>query len=117
MDVADRLELFREGLRRLEAGQEDEVVDLAHPAVLFIDRADLPRDDEPGALRSRGALHMQSLAEGVEPLLRRDELVPQLLPPGGMGEIPRAQKPDPLAAGPQIEMFRHAFPAGRAGIL
>ena len=47
MQVERELELPRQRLCRLERGQQDHIVDFAYLAVLFIDRADLPRKDKP----------------------------------------------------------------------
>ena len=48
VDVADGLQPPGEGVRRLQAGKEDQVVHLAGAAVFLVDVADLPGDDKPG---------------------------------------------------------------------
>ena len=95
--------------RRLQMGQENQGVNLAHLAVFLVDGADLPGDYEPGRVRP-GPL------QGIESLLRFGQLVPQLGPPGGVGEVAGAYQADALPSGPGIQRLRLQLLAGGPGV-
>ncbi len=117
-DVADGLQLPGEEVGGLQGGQQDHAVDLPGPAVLFIDGADLSRDHKTG-LRPRSGVLLKAVPgpQGVEPLLRWDQLLRELGPPGRMGEVPRPHQVDALPPGPEVQVLRHAVPAGGPGVL
>ena len=109
VEVANGLQAAGEGLRRLQMGQENQGVNLAHLAVFLVDGADLPGDYEPGRVRP-GSL------QGIESLLRLGQLVPQLGPPGGVGEVAGAYQADALPSGPGIQRLRLQLLAGGPGV-
>ena len=115
VDVADGLQPGGELIGGLQGGEQDQVVDLPGPAVPLVDGADLPGDDEPGRLAAHAAGQPQLRPQGVHALPGGDQLLLQLRPPGGMGEVPRAQQPDALPAGPPVQMGQVAVPAGGPG--
>jgi len=118
MQVPDLLQPLGKAFRLLESGKQEQVVYLADPAVLFVNRADLPRDDEPGPRRRPVRLTGQTerVLERIQAVLGGLQLLPQLIPPGRMGEVPRPDHVEPLAPRPCFQMLRHTIPAGRAGI-
>ena len=50
MQIADLLEPVRQFVRVFQGGEQDEIVYLAHLAVLFIDQADFARHQKAGRL-------------------------------------------------------------------
>ena len=114
-DVADGLQPGRELVRRLQRGQEDQVVDLSSLAVALVDAADLPGDDEPGRPSGGTVRQAQVLPQGVEPLSGRHQLLPQLRPPGGVGEVPGAHQTDALPPGPPVQMGQVSVFTGGPG--
>ena len=117
MDVADCFKPVGELLRRFKPRQQNQAVYLAGPAVFLVDGADLSGDHKTGRLPGgRRVLDSRSGAQTVKPVLRRDELFPELRAPCGMGEIPGPHKADALAPGPEIKRFRFAVLRGGEGI-
>ena len=72
-NVADGFQPAGQGVRRLQAGQQDEVMDLTGAAVALIDAADLPAYHEPGRLAAKAPAFRQPgfLLEGIQAFLRR----------------------------------------------
>ena len=115
VDVADGLQPGGQLVRRLQGREQNDVVDLPGLSVLFVDGADLAGDDEPGRFAGSGVRQAQGLPEGIDALSGGDQLLPQLRPPGGMGEVPGAQQLDALPPGPPVQMGCVAVMAGGAG--
>ena len=118
MKVAHLLQPQGQGLRLLKAGEKNQAVHLAHPTVPFINRADFPRDhkaDRDLPARRQAVQAAAVLPQAIEALLGGDQLLCQLLPPAGVGEIAGAHHLDPLAPGPPIQQLRDENPAGGAG--
>ena len=68
-------------------------------------------------LSSRGGIfETEFLPQDVQPFLCGTKLLLEFLPPGRVGKIPGAEQPDSLAAGPEIQMFGGAVPAGCAAV-
>ena len=99
-------------------GEKEDVVHLSGLAPLLVDGADFPRDEKPRLPLGPGAVPGQAvrLLQAVEPLLRREELLLQLLPPGGVSEVPGAHQSDALFPGPQVQVGQVAVPAGGPGV-
>ena len=116
VQIANGLQPPGQGLRFLQAGQQNHMVYLAGFAILLIDGADFPRKHKPGRRPGHGAGQALAFLEGIQPLLRRFQLLLQFLPPFGMGEIPRAQQGDALHPGPKLQVRRIAIGAGGSGI-
>ena len=114
-DVADGLQFGGQLVRRLQGGEEDQVVDLPGPPVPFVDAADLTGDEEPGSDSGGGVRQAQIVPQSVEPLLGGEELLPELRPPGGMGEVPGAHQGDALPPGPPVQMGQVPVAAGGPG--
>ena len=113
VDVADGLQPDRRLVRRLQAGEQDQVVDFAGLAVPLIDAADLPGDQEAGGLpRPR---YPQVLPQDVQALFGGKELLAHLLPPGGVGKVAGAADGNALSSGPPVQMGQVAVPAGGTG--
>ena len=115
VDVADGLQPGGELVRRLQRGQQDQVVDLPGFAVALVDAADLPGDDEPGRLARGGVRQAQILAQGVDALSGGHQLLPQLGAPGGVGEVPGAHQTDALSPGPPVQVGQISILAGGPG--
>lgn len=113
-DVAHLFEFERKPFRRVERGQKDHAVHLAHPAVLFINGADLSRNDKAGR-DGKFADIAQPFAfrQAVKALFRGHEFCREFFPPGGVREIPRAHEADALAPRPEIEVIEVAVFARR----
>ena len=118
MEVADGFQAEGKGLRSFQAGEDQEIVALPDPAVFLINGADLPGDGEIGAaLLAVGAVGQAELrAEAVEAVSGGDQLFLELLAPGGVGEVSGAQDGNALAAGPEVQGFGGAVPAGGPGV-
>ena len=117
MDVPHGLQLCSHPLRRLKVRQDNEVVDLPDPALLFVDGADLPGDDKAG-LRKGSCRPGNCLLflQGIKALLRRHQGLPQLLPPGRVGEVPGADEADALLPSCQGQCLHRQIFAGGSGI-
>ena len=118
MDIPDRFQTQGQLLRRLQAGEQDQVMHLADASVLFVDGADFARHDEPRpAVVMRTAVLTQLLPENIKPLLGgRLEPLCQHFPPGRVREVPRSQQGDPFPARPEIQRFRDTVRACGARI-
>ena len=115
VDVADGFQPGGQLVRRLQIGQEDQVVDLSGLSVPLIDGADLPGDHEPWGLSAHTAGQAQVLPQGIDPLPRRDQLLLQLGAPDRVGKVPRPQQLNALAPGPPVQVGQVAVPAGGPG--
>ena len=101
------------------------MVDLPGLVELLVDRGDLHRQHEPGGgsfapAGGRELLFDESFEIGPQAKqarLRRHELLPDLGPPGGVGEVPGADDRDALLAGPEGEVLKIAVPARRPRVL
>ncbi len=116
VEIPDGLQLVGELFSRLQGGKEDQAVNLAGSAVLFIDGADLSGKDKAGAFPGSPPGKLKLRTQAIEAVPLGEQALSQLLPPGGMGEIPGAQQPDPLFAPPKLQPLGHAFPAGCPGV-
>ena len=114
--AAQGLQPGRQPAGLLQAGQEEQAVDLAGAAVLFVDGADLPRHQEEGVRPGGRPRQPQLGTEGVDPLPGGNQLPGKLLPPGRMGAVPGAHQADALPAGPPVQMGQVTVPAGGPGI-
>ena len=114
-DIAHGLQAGGQFVRRLQRGQQDQIVDLPGLAVALVDAADLPRDHKPRGLARGGVREAQIPPQGVDPFSGGNELLPQLRAPGGMGEIPGSHHLDPLPPGPPAQVRQIALLAGGAG--
>src|SRR6185312_7184413 len=120
-DVADRAQAFPDTARGLQAGGVEEMVDLPRPFALLVDGRDLDLQQEAhGAVARRRklsrhlALDLRPQAEQAR--LGRQELGPDLLPPGRMGEVAGSHHRDPLAPRPQRKMLQIRIPACGPGV-
>ena len=68
-----------------------------------------------GATPPGGVRQAQIVPQSVEPLLGGEELLPELRPPGGMGEVPGAHQGDALPPGPPVQMGQVPVAAGGPG--
>ena len=93
-------------------------MDLSNLAVFLINGADFSGDDKIRAAGfTAGALGQAKLrTKTVQPVFGGDQLLPELLPPGGVGEISGAQDGNSLPAGPKLQHFRNTVPAGSPGV-
>lgn len=74
-------------------------------AVLLVNAAYLPRDDEPRRYRQfEQVMQAHLLLYAVKPLFGRFKLLGKLLPPSGMREVAGADKPDTLSPRPQVQV-------------
>jgi hypothetical protein len=120
--VADRPELLPQARRRLQVGGVDQVVDLAGPLPLFVDRGNLHLQEEPErsvAGRGKPALHLalDLWTEAEQPGLGRHQLRPDLLEPGWMGEVASAHDRDSLAPRPERQVLQIRIVARGARVL
>ena len=114
VQVPDGLELLGQGLRLVQARQQQHVVHLPRAPAALVDRADLAGDDETRLLRLHFRGQAQVLAQAVQSLLRGDEGLAQLCAPGGVRKVARAHDPQALIPRPEVQMRRVAVAAGRA---
>ncbi len=117
-DVADRRQLLPEAPGGVEVRRVDQVVDLARPLTLLVDRRDLDLEQEAHRTVAGGRelpldLALDLRAQAEEPRLGGDELGADLLEPGGMGEIAGPDHRDPLAPRPQRQVLEIGVAAGR----
>ena len=118
MDIPDLLQLRGNPLGILQPREEDEAVHLADFAVLLVDRTDLACDHKAGDHFPRHAFFPDPvlILEHVKAVLRRFQLLRQLLPPCRMREITGSHDMDSLPPCPEVEMLRRAVPARRPRI-
>ena len=74
------------------------------------------RDPDNQPMEEPGEERAGSAPSPEEETLRREELLLQLLPPGGVGEVPGAHQSDALFPGPQVQVGQVAVPAGGPGV-
>ena len=125
IEVADPREARGHPVHCVEVRGVDQVMDLPGLVELLVDGGDLHRQHEPGRgllapAGGRELLLDGSLQVGPQPIearLRRHELLPDLGPPGGVGEVPGADDGDALLAGPEGEVLEVAVPARRPRVL
>ena len=117
MEIADGLQPVGEGFGGFQPRQEDDMMHLARFSTAFIDGADLARHHEARRIAGGFAGQAVFVPEAVEPFLRLLQHFGQLGPPRRVRKIARAQQPDALAPGPQVQMRRVTVAAGGAGIL
>ena len=115
VDVADGLQPGGELVRRLQRGQQDQVVDFPGSAVALVDAADLPGDNEPGRLARGDIRQAQILAQGIDALSGGHQLLPQLGAPSGVGEVPGAHHSDALSPGPPVQVGEISVLTGGPG--
>ena len=93
-DVADLFQFERQPFRRVQRGQQYDVVHFAHAAVLLVNAADFARDDEPRRRAEIAVLYdVQAVLGGLQRFF-------QFVPPGRVREIPRPHKAETLAPRP-----------------
>jgi hypothetical protein len=103
--VADPAQGGVEPGRRSEVGHVDQVVHLARAVVTLVDRRDLDAEHErrrrarlQRARQALGDLGLLGVAEQSGAPI--DQVLAQVVEPGGVGEVAGAQQGDALAAGP-----------------
>ena len=116
MEIADGLQPVGEGFGGFQPRQEDDMMHLARFSAAFIDGADLARHHKARRIAGGFAGQAVFVPEAVEPFLRLYQHFGQLGPPRRVRKIARAQQPDALAPGPQVQMRRVTVAAGGAGI-
>ena len=82
MEVPDCFQTFRQDFSLLQTGQQNQVMHLAHPAVLLVNGTDFPGNDKTGRIRQATILMQR-----IKPILSRGKGCFQLLPPCRMGKI------------------------------
>mgnify|MGYP000183475431 CR=1 FL=1 len=112
-----RYETDHDGFGGFQPRQEDDMMHLARFSTAFIDGADLARHHEARRIAGGFAGQAVFVPEAGEPFLRLLQHFGQLGPPRRVRKIARAQQPDDLAPGPQVQMRRVTVAAGGAGIL
>ena len=119
LDVADPGQDAVDPFRRGEIRHIEQVVNLAHRAVSFVNGADLGGEQEAAGQGSRGYLRQgrgdHLILELVKPRLGRDELLLELAEPAGMGEVAGTEEMDALDPGPGGKSLQVAGLAGRPG--
>ena len=118
MDVSDLLQFICDTLCILKPRENDHTVDLSHLPVLLIDRAYLPGDDKTGNHLSPHAFIFDPvfILQHIQPVLRRRQLLCQLLPPCRVRKVSCPHDLDALSPRPEIQMLRGTLLTGRPRI-
>ena len=113
-DIPHRLQPGRHLVRRLQAGEEYQMVDFPGLAVPLVNAADLPGDEKPGGFP--GSRQPQLFPQGIQPIFRGGQLLPHFRPPGGMGKVAGTGDGNAFFTRPPVQMGQVAVPAGGAGV-
>jgi len=118
VQVANGLKPVGKGFGAFQSGKKNYIMYLPDLSVFFIDGADFAGDHEAGLAAASPdiVLPAKAVFEGIESLLGRDKLFPELLPPGRMGEVACSDQVEALAPRPQLQHFGNAILAGGPGI-
>ena len=114
-NVADRFEPCRKLVCCIQRGQQNQVVDLARPAVPFVDAADFAGDDKAGASVRCFLRQAQLVAKNVQAIAVRYQLLAKLGSPRRMCEVAGAYERNALAPRPPVQMRQVAVAAGSPG--